>query len=204
MKWENEFPYIYLEKVDETNLPAGIHLAVNQQMDNAFAGLLFSTPLAGFGLLNILGFAVLLVKPGYQRLVRERKATTTQLIGIGSLICGFFAQAGVDMAWFYASGRFLMDFTPFLLIIAIVGIWMIHTWLEEKPAWQDLLWSVVSIVVGFTVVLGLFGALSYYWRIQWDLVDQLTKNVDRFSALISEISHNFSKVAQLISQIFTH
>jgi hypothetical protein len=76
--------------------------------------------------------------------------------------------------------------------------------LEEKPAWQDLLWSVVSIVVGFTVVLGLLGALSYYWRIQWDLIDQLTQNVDRFSALISEISHNFSKVAQLISQIFTH
>ena len=139
-RWNRHFPFVH--DITQPPAPAGF-----MGIDAPF-GVLTNIPLAWLAL--AVPLACRSRSAGARSKLGEFLATVVLLFGAGALTLGLF---------FYAAGRYEVEFLPALVLLAVVGILGLERALADRPVWRCAARWCWSLLLAFSVAFNLLACV---------------------------------------------
>jgi tetratricopeptide (TPR) repeat protein len=140
-RWSGQFPFVH--DITLPPVPAG-----NIGIDKPF-GVLTNIPLVWLALAVPLAWRSRPAEAGSA--FRGFLATAALFFGIGLLPLGLF---------FYAAGRYEMEFLPVLVLLAMVGVLGWECSLADRPVWRRAARCGWGLLLSFSVVFNLLASVE--------------------------------------------
>lgn len=145
-RWTREFPFVSAT-VERTGPPGYLG-----EWNEPVAGLALTLP--------FLALAVFVPWGWQRRAEREAQVVRCELLVIGGFFVG---MAGVTLAYFLATPRYMADFTPALALLAAIGALAV----ERRVAaagFRPVVLGGIAVVGGLSIAMGALLSFDYHHR----------------------------------------
>lgn len=158
------FPFLNIFFISNELLPAWAALAPAQIFDYAFLGVLPSIPVLGLLALTLPMLGGWAWRTRFGRMPRAGQGTTHVPQREFILMTGLAGalQFAMLQIFFYGAGRYYTDFYFPLLLAAAACAWALDDLLRSRFGLRAAFWTVVTLLVGWTMTVGIFSGFIVY------------------------------------------